>query len=303
MTICNFQGCTIFACFGLKNEKPKFCKKHSKEDMIDLHNENKKCIICKLNRANYNYPNEKKALYCKKHSNDNMIDVSHKKCIKCNKKRSNFNYPNEKKALYCFDCKLEDMIDVSHKKCIKCNKKRSNFNYPNEKKALYCFDCKLEDMIDVDNPKFSCESCGLTYRKYNKNQKLCSYCNPTKRIKTKEETVRKLLEKHSFIFIHDTSFKNDCCLKYRPDFLFDCKTYFVILEVDEFAHCRYEKDCEITRMNNVSVGLGLPTKFIRYNPDNKNYTTKQKQKKLLETLYYWLYLELCIDISPIYLFY
>jgi hypothetical protein len=27
---------------------------------------------------------------------------------------------------------------------------------------------------------------------------------------------------------------NNECQKYRPDFVFDCKNYFVILEVDEF---------------------------------------------------------------------
>jgi hypothetical protein len=31
--------------------------------------------------------------------------------------------------------------------------------------------------------------------------------------------------------MNDKTFQNDCCLKYRPDFLFDCGSYFLILEV------------------------------------------------------------------------
>ena len=57
---------------------------------------------------------------------------------------------------------------------------------------------------------------------------LCSYCNPekSKLVKTKENRLRDFLTKNN----------NDCCLKYRPDFLIDSDSYFIIIECDENAH-------------------------------------------------------------------
>lgn len=113
--------------------------------------------------------------------------------------------------------------------------------------------------------------------------------------------VKQLLEQHGIPFTHNKQIVNECCLKYRPDFVIDCGSYFVVLEVDENAHSGYEKECEIVRMNNICHVLVLPTKFIRYNPDNKNFTTKQKQAALIETL------QACMkkldNVEPTYLFY
>jgi hypothetical protein len=73
--------------------------------------------------------------------------------------------------------------------------------------------------------------------------------------------------------------------------------------VDENAHRSYDQECEIIRMNNISSAIGLPVKFVRYNPDNKNYTKKEKEKLLLETIKNNSKFEYIEDISPIYLFY
>jgi hypothetical protein len=53
-------------------------------------------------------------------------------------------------------------------------------------------------------------------------------------------------------------------------------------------------------MNNISIGLGLPCKFIRYNPDNKNF---KKQEKLINILNENLYKEMLDNIEVQYLFY
>jgi len=164
-------------------------------------------------------------------------------------------------------------------------------------------------MVDVNNIFFNCISCNLRYRqsKTIKNQTLCSYCNPTKQIKTKEITVKKLLIKNGYI--ENTDFKHDrpCnntneCNKYRPDFVFDCNSYFVVLEVDEFQHKYYDSQCELTRMNNICFNLSLPCIFIRYNPD-KEYTTKTKHSKLLKKLKEYLNYNIDEAIKIDYLFY
>ena len=51
--------------------------------------------------------------YCKKHKKDNMINVK-KKCKQCFCKQPSFNYPGtEFKAEYCGDCK-KDKIGRAH---------------------------------------------------------------------------------------------------------------------------------------------------------------------------------------------
>jgi molybdenum cofactor biosynthesis enzyme MoaA len=133
---------------------------------------------------------------------------------------------------------------------------------------------------------------------------LCSYCNPdkSKNRKSKENRVRDLLTEHNIQFIQDKVIENDCCLKYRPDFLIDCGTYYIILECDENAHAQYEQECEIIRMNNISSGLGLPVKFIRYNPDQKNVTRKEKERVLIDTLHQHYKKELITDLDVKYLY-
>ena len=157
-------------------------------------------------------------------------------------------------------------------------------------------------MFDVKNKK--CISCGLFQVNINTNY-LCGYCNPNKStgVKTKENIIRDILLEKNYNFIHNKQFTNECCLKYRPDFLFDCKTYFLVLEVDEGAHKHYPQDCEIIRMNNIATGLGLPTLFIRYNPDKPFIKNDDKYKKLLDTLDKYLDMELLEDPTPIYLYY
>jgi hypothetical protein len=54
---------------------------------------------------------------------------------------------------------------------------------------------------------------------------------------------------------------------YRPDFVFDAATHFVVVEVDENQHRAYPADGERSRMVSVCRALGRPTFFVRYNPD------------------------------------
>lgn len=196
------------------------------------------------------------------------------------------------------------MVDVMHKNCEKSGcYLRALFNYFNLKKGKYCSTHCLPGMVDVKNPKFICMNCNLEWYKNKKDQSLCSYCNPNKYRHTKEEQIKKLLEKHNIENIHDKSFKNDYCLKYRPDFIIDCGTFYLIIEVDEFGHISYPQECEIVRMNNIGYALDKPVKFLRYNPDNKNFTKKNKEKVLLEEIQKIMNQEFLDNPSPKYLFY
>jgi len=297
---CLYEHCDKHPSFGLVDETPTHCFQHKLDEMINV--KSKTCLHEGCDKqCSFGLIGEKHT-HCFEHKLDKMINVKNKKCLNedCNKIPS-FGIIDEKPT-HCSEHKTNEMIDVVHKKCLHEDCKKNpcyGLKYGN---PIHCSEHKTEKMINVVSKK--CISCNLFITK-KKNQYLCSYCNPNKQEKTKrkEIIIKELLENNNLTFIHDRQIKNDCCLKYRPDFLFDCKTYFVILEVDEDAHESYPQECEIIRMNNLASGLGLPTLFIRYNPDKTGIKQKEKHQILLKILNENLNLEYLIDPTPIYLFY
>jgi hypothetical protein len=307
---CEFGGCQKNPSQNLPGEKKRlFCAEHALSCMQDVVNQ--KCQAENCDKIpSYNILGETKRLFCAEHSLDDMQNIVSNRCEEINCHTiATYNYSTEKTRRFCSNHALENMVDINSNMCIKCNITRANYNSPTLK-AKYCNKCKdPQTMIDVVHT--NCTSCGV-FRAEKKNNFLCSYCNPEKsKIRlSKENIIKKLLEselpEHSFI--HNKQFSNECCFKYRPDFLFDCGTYFIVLEVDEYAHSGYSLECEIVRMNAISLGLGLPTKFIRYNPDEsqtelKNPPAKIKREKLIDILKENLSQSELLSLEPIYLFY
>jgi hypothetical protein len=297
---CLETGCDTQPTYGFIGEKATYCKLHNLYQMIDVNHQ--KCLFTDCDtRPSYGLPGEK-ATYCKLHMLYKMIDVNNKRCIfiGCDTQPT-YGFIGEK-ATYCVDHKQDKMKDVVSKLCLfpDCET-RPSFGFPREK-ATHCFVHKSIKMIDVVNPK--CISCGLFQVKKITNY-LCYYCNPekTKTRKLKETIVKELLEKQGYEFIHDKQVINEYCNKYRPDFVFNCGNYFVVLECDEEAHKHYDKDCEIVRMNNISMDLSKPTLFIRYNPDLQGIRKNIKHQVLLETLEKHLYKDNIQQLEPVYLFY
>jgi hypothetical protein len=306
--MCQIKECKKQPIYNFVGENQgKFCKFHALSDMIDI--KNKRCEFdeCKK-QSNYNFAGEKQGKFCKSHALPEMINVISKTCeIKECNIIPIYNFVGEKQGKFCKSHALSDMIDVTNKRCEfdEC-KKQSNYNFPGEKQGKFCLAHKLPEMVDVVHPKFICSSCHLEWRRQKKTQTLCCYCNPTKTYHTKETQIKKLLEKHNIQNIHDKIFKNEYCLKYRPDFLIDCGKFYLINEVDEFGHVSYPEECEIVRMENISYALGAikPVKFIRYNPDNKNFTKKHKEKMLIQEIQKYIQMDdVPEDWTPVYLFY
>jgi len=121
----------------------------------------------------------------------------------------------------------------------------------------------MEDVVSK-----RCSLCGLFI--VVRVPHLCSYCNPntSKRQKTREMKIKALLESTTDLnnHIHDKPVGGECG-KYRPDFLYDALTHFVVVEVDEDQHRGYDPECERVRMINIVQALGMRCVFIRYNPD------------------------------------
>lgn len=296
---CDFINCYKSPLYNFDGEKPKYCINHKLHNMIMV--TGKKCSKCKKLTATFNFQGGKPE-YCGNCKKPNMIDIRHPKCIKCKTLSPSFNYIG-KSPEYCGNCKENDMIDVKHNKCIKCKKVTPGFNYPG-KPARYCSNCKEIGMEDVKNTLFKCLKCELDWRQNKDNSRtICLYCDDSQIHKTKEHEISKLLGEHNISFVNDKRIINDCCNKYRPDFVIECASYFLIVEVDEFQHSQYDQDCEIARMNNISDSLGLPSRFIRYNPDNDKYTKSEKETKLIETIKENMNKDFLKDLETIYLFY
>ncbi len=148
-----------------------------------------------------------------------------------------------------------------------------------------------------------CRSCHL-FQTNSKRNYLCSYCSPnsTKRQKTKELQLKNFLEKYYSITHNKKVNLNNSCNTYYPDFLIDCNTFFICVECDENSHKSYNKECELIRMNNITYSLGLPTIFLRFNPDKKGIKLKTKQIILKSYIDYYTEKKLSDNVIE-YLFY
>ena len=113
---------------------------------------------------------------------------------------------------------------------------------------------------------------------------LCGYCDPNSkkgkqlREKTKEMEIVKYLrnELPDDPFYHNVTVGSDCTKDDRentnghlyPDVRFDCDTFQLIVEIDEFRHRGSDYKCDERRMYDIIAKLGMRCVFIRYNPDS-----------------------------------
>jgi len=82
------------------------------------------------------------------------------------------------------------------------------------------------------------------------------------------------------------------CGRFRPDFVYEWNEGVLVLEYDEQMHSDRPKQCELDRMEKVTLGYGArPVFWIRYNPDafkvaGKTLTTTRvtREKVLLKML-------------------
>ena len=253
-TFYNYEGKPAIYCFD--------CKEQGMINVIS-----KLCIKCNKTIPKFNYAGKPAKYYanCKELG---MINVKRQKCIVCHENIACYNYAGNP-VRYCFDCKDSDMIDVTHKRCIECKKVRVFYGLPG-KQPTHCATHKLVGMIcnprkkciiknckemaiyginkqlhcekhkednELNLIERKCESCGLIgiLDKHNK----CETCNPRlyKRIRlARQQAVKAFLDANNYNYIIYDKIVNNECSKYRPDFLFDANTHYVIVEVDEDQH-------------------------------------------------------------------
>ena len=267
----NGQGCP--KCSGFHRTTEEFIHR-AKEIHGDKYD---------YSKVEYTGCNNKVTIICKKHGYFKQLPNGHFNsygCIDCaneqngiNQRFSNEEFIEKAKEIH------GDKYDYSKTNYIKsiinieiiCKKHGSFYTKPNyhlsHKRG--CPKCLL------------CPSCEL----WRTNGDLCRYCNSESkegkilREKTKEMEVVRFLSKNlpDYPFYHNKSVGSDCTKNDRehtnghlyPDIRFDCDTFQLIVEIDEFRHRGADYKCDERRMYDIIAKLGMRCVFIRYNPDSQ----------------------------------
>jgi hypothetical protein len=99
--------------------------------------------------------------------------------------------------------------------------------------------------------------------------------------KEKEERVNDILLENGIVFKRNFVVKNKNFKAYI-DFIIDTDEFIIVLEVDEYGHCRYDEDYENFRINKIKKLINKPSVVIRYNPDNEE--SKDREVNLITFL-------------------
>lgn len=303
---CREFGCNMNPCFGKPESKSAlYCKMHAIPGMVDI--KHRRCAEegCDV-RPSFNTAGEKLPRYCRLHAKPDMVDIISKRCVaegctSC----PGYNYITARLPMYCKVHMLPDMVDIRNARCDVCSTRaifgvpackpskcakhvvKGMIRYPNKRCSVWrCMRigthesnsdrfCETHAPPDSKNLALRpCESCNLEDVLVNGK---CDSCDPERaRVvqHLKEEQVRRLLEREGIPFVHDKIMETTACGLERPDFLIDCGSHLVIVEVDENQHDTYACSCEITRMINLAQIGGMPMTFVRFNPDV--YVSKRK---------------------------
>jgi hypothetical protein len=225
----------------------------------------------------FNIKGTKTPRFCAEHKEPHMVDIKNRTCEKCNR-RAIYGYAG-KTVTFCYEHREINTIKFPRKRCLESTCKEI---------AIYGIrtheHCELhKNMYEINIVERKCKSCGLLGL-LDKNEH-CETCDPNafKIIQlAKQNMVRDfLLASEIQLEEIDKIIDNGVCGKERPDFRIDCDTHILIIEVDEHQHSERPCECEQTRMVNISQSNGMPTIFIRFNPDP--YKVKKKGQKMVGT--------------------
>lgn len=141
-------------------------------------------------------------------------------------------------ALRCVECKHADDVVVTHRYC------ESQHHPPGK---AFCVVVTSE----TDYLCFVCRHVGKWRNR--KEREVVSYLS--EHVPDHEPTLL------------DKIIGGNLSLKYRPDIYYDLGDRALIVEVDESQHNTYPASCEAKRMLEIAMTVGVPTVFLRYNPD------------------------------------
>jgi hypothetical protein len=301
---CEFYGCTKQPRFNIEGQKTGvFCTTHKSVGMMDV--KSRKCGRngC-MKRPSYNVEGQKTGRFCATHKEPDMVNVVNPRCEhpKC-KGYARYGFPGYV-ATFCTRHK-KDHPGVILKPSARCGSEGCTDPalYGPSGIPVHC-EAHHDAETEFNLVERACSSCGLTFKLDLATQR-CEYCSPElfKRVHLQKQTVVKQLFDSSAdlgaYVSYDRQVDGGACGKERPDFLFDCGSRFVVVEVDEHQHRSNPCECEQTRMVNIAQGLGLPTVFVRYNPDPFKDALNTKQELSYRVRHDWLerVVRRCLDTS------
>ncbi len=129
-------------------------------------------------------------------------------------------------------------------------------NFPEELALVggACIECQLVDVLDGKGRCGSCDPDQFRRVRLAKQREVKAYLDRNPGTKDYD--------------LYDEKVGTGECGKERPDFAWDCGTHWLVLEVDEDQHEDRKEWCECTRMVNIAGSFGMPTVYLRYNPDS-----------------------------------
>jgi hypothetical protein len=312
---CESLGCTSQPIFNFAGEsKGRFCKAHSEPNMVDVRSKTCESLGC-TSRPIFNFVGESKGRFCKAHLEPNMVDVKNKRCehLECKGIRASYGFCGQQVSS-CARHKTSQMFKRPTRPCTVC-KEQAEFGL-NE--PLHCLTHQQPNEISLISQ--ACEGCHRVDI-LNKNRRCISFCEPEaqyqqlkKHEKAQEIMVLKYLDaeisneladENFFDFEDDKTIQNKCKIMNRPDRMYDCKTHFVIVEVDEQQHKNKRSSCargeagELARMNNIQVAAGMSCIFLRFNPDNFRVAGVLQKVNMCERLTLLVkWLKMCFKMVP-----
>ena len=192
---------------------------------------------------------------------------------------------HDKQRSSCRDCKGLSICEHGKRRS-RCKPCGGSSICEHDKRRSRCIECGGSELCEHTKQRNNCKPCGgsnlckSSWCHTTKNRKYDGYCvlcythlfpdMPLSRnYKTKEMTVVdyvKIQFPH-YEWIHDKRIV-DGCSKRRPDLLLDLGSHIIIIEIDEFKHDSYTTECEIKRLNDISLDVGCrQIVMIRFNPD------------------------------------
>jgi len=260
------DGCDKIPTYAKKGARPRICSAHKKPNMSDV--ASKRCAYTECDKhAVYAEKGAKRPRFCIAHKEPSMVNVKHKRCEQEGFEIiASHDFPGIE-ASSCGIHRSTGMIAYPRERCsFACCKSTGTHGKVDGTTTRFCEEHAPLDYIDIVYR--NCSSCGLLDIL---RERLSADCDPVARLTfehAKENRVRDVLTSRGFEYLtHDKLVDRGECVRYRPDFVFDAGTQFVVLEVDENQLMSYNYDCEQQRMVNLSHAMGMPTVFVRYNPD------------------------------------
>jgi len=286
---CQFDGCTTVPAFGLAGGKPTHCGAHRTPDMRDVKSKTCQFDGC-VTRPSYGLV-AGKPTHCAAHRAPDMRDMMNRTCqFDGCVTRPWYGEPGLA-VTACAAHRTAGMIVYSNRRCI-ISTCREIAVFGTIGRQLHCETHAVAGEINLIER--ACASCGLL-NIIHPVTKLCGYCDPAQKacrpVKRKELEIKGLLESEGWRCVHDQRLADPCGLRDRPDFVIDVGYCIVIIEVDEHQHREYmcarvcecpesarHCKCQQARMIDIGQVAGMPTVWIRYNPDAFQTMTGQSGK-------------------------